>query len=138
MGNCIEKRSGGTEDSADERANTSQVDLSWIDEFQDGAALSKIPEVAVKDGKLTLDLSFFRLKSLPENVCQTRNIEVLNLNCNNISTLPYNFAALRDLKELYLRNNHLEFLPAQVCTSIKLEILELNRNMIESLPYCVP
>lgn len=48
MGNCIEKRSGGTQNSADEIANTLQVDLSWIDDFQDGAALSKIPEVASK------------------------------------------------------------------------------------------
>ena len=135
MGNCLgKKNNGGTQDSTAEM-RPSEIELTWPEE--DGSVFFKIPEVVVENGKLTLDLSFRKLKSLPEQVCRTRNIEVLNLNCNKISTLPYNFAALRDLKELYLRNNYLAFLPAQVCTSIKLEVLELNRNLIETLPYCV-
>jgi len=134
MGNCLAK-DGDTRDSGPEM-RPSHIDLSWPDDFGD-TTLSNIPDVVVENGKLTLDLSFLKLKSLPEKVCRTRNVEVLNINCNNISNFPYNFAALRDLKELYLRNNYLEFLPAQVCTLINLEVLELNRNLIETLPYCV-
>ena len=130
---CLSKNSDADNTAPD--LTTSRIDISWPDDFEEGI-LSDVPDTVVENGKLTLDLSFRRLKSLPAKVCQRNNIEVLNLNCNKISNFPYNFVSLRHLKELYLRNNYLEFLPAQICTLIKLEVLELNRNLIETLPYC--
>ena len=135
MGNCLAKNDG-TSTNMRPDIRTSQIDMSWPDDFED-IGPANLPDVVVENDKLTLNLSFLKLKSLPAQVCERRTIEVLNLNCNKISTFPYQFAALRSLKELHLGNNHLEFLPAQVCTSVKLEVLELNRNLIETLPYCV-
>lgn len=104
-----------------------------------------------------LDLSNNRLRSLPPQIGNCRNLEVLNLENpdfpdsfkdllepdelakrlsqnNLLRSLPQEIGLLANLKELHLKNNKLQSLPDKIGELKKLKILDLNNNNLALIP----
>ncbi|XP_035789195.1 protein flightless-1-like isoform X2 [Anopheles albimanus] len=80
----------------------------------------------------TLDLSYNRLKEVPEGLEKTKSLLVLNLSNNQIEAIPPSlFINLTDLLFLDLSNNKLETLPPQTRRLSNLQTLILNNNPLE-------
>ncbi|ESN93860.1 hypothetical protein HELRODRAFT_180512 [Helobdella robusta] len=84
-----------------------------------------------------INLSYKKLKEMPDSLLKLRDLERLNLEANEIRQLPDNlFNCLPSLKWLDLRNNKLEGLPNLGLDNpdLKLEVLLLESNIITRLP----
>jgi hypothetical protein len=96
-----------------------------------------MPKPTVQLGKLTLDLSDTDISDLSglTNIPNITNIEVLNLNNNQIATIPHDiFMGFNKLKELSLAHNQIEALPSHSFHNlIHLKTLYLNNNKIKDL-----
>lgn len=86
------------------------------------------------DSVFILDLSKKKLKEVPHDIFQLKNLQVLNLSRNNIKELPAEISSLSNLQRLNLSNNRLKQLPAGIGDLSNLVFLGLNRNLIEALP----
>ncbi|ORY01401.1 hypothetical protein K493DRAFT_405577 [Basidiobolus meristosporus CBS 931.73] len=101
-----------------------------------------------------LDLSFKGLEKFPETqndvthliltqnsinrfpLCAFWNLPqlvVLDLSFNQIVELPPDIGQVKTLKELYLRNNHIEALPQTLYNLENLEVLDVSENRIQKL-----
>jgi len=60
----------------------------------------------------TIDLSNNKLESLPPSLAKMINLKVLNLNDNNLRTIPDEIISkLTNLEELHMKNNPLTQIP---------------------------
>ena len=75
--------------------------------------------------------------SLPENIGNLKNLEVLELPSNAIETLPKSIGELENLRSIYLYNNELTSLPDEIGNLKNLEELSLISNNISSLPESI-
>ena len=81
-----------------------------------------------------LNLSKKKLKEVPAEVFQFRNLKELDLSKNKIKELPPQIGDLQNLERLNLSSNKLTALPEETGKLQSLVYLGLNRNLIESLP----
>ena len=82
----------------------------------------------------SLRLGNNQLTSLPPEIGQLENLEVLALNENQITSLPTNFENLKRLKKLYLSTNQITNVPIELCSLTELEYLDLRGNEITCIP----
>ena len=82
----------------------------------------------------SLKLSFKRLKQVPVEIREMKNLEVLDLSKNYIDTLPSWIGELTQLKEVDVSRNWLHYLPEELGGLSKLESLDANRNPLQELP----
>ncbi|EMM80707.1 leucine rich repeat protein [Leptospira interrogans str. 2006001854] len=54
-----------------------------------------------------LDLGSNQLTTLPEGIGQLKNLQTLDLDSNQLTTLPQEIGQLQNLQELFLNNNQL-------------------------------
>uniref|UniRef100_A0A672NUA5 PH domain and leucine rich repeat protein phosphatase 2 n=1 Tax=Sinocyclocheilus grahami TaxID=75366 RepID=A0A672NUA5_SINGR len=80
-----------------------------------------------------MDLSRNLLEYLPDWVCDSRKIEVLDISHNLLSELPARFLSSLSLRKLLAGNNRLERL-ADLLDHIPLETLDLQHNTLQELP----
>jgi len=81
-----------------------------------------------------LDLTDCNLSELPENIGALKNLVQIRLNENNLESLPDSFAELKRLRVLDLERNSFRSLPQCLTQLDKLEDLNLNRNRLRVLP----
>jgi Leucine-rich repeat (LRR) protein len=89
------------------------------------------------DSVLALDLSKLKLKSLPNEIFQYKNLEHLELSKNNLQQLPDTFAVFQQLKSLFLGKNKFETFPLIITRLTKLEILSMYRNLFSEIPNAI-
>uniref|UniRef100_A0A9J7YU42 PH domain leucine-rich repeat-containing protein phosphatase 2 n=2 Tax=Cyprinus carpio carpio TaxID=630221 RepID=A0A9J7YU42_CYPCA len=80
-----------------------------------------------------MDLSRNLLEYLPDWVCDSRKIEVLDVSHNLLSELPARLLSSLSLRKLLSGNNRLESL-ADLLDHIPLETLDLQHNKLRELP----
>lgn len=85
----------------------------------------------------TVDLSNNLISLIPNRFCTLRNLRALNLSGNNLEFLPVGFAQLRQLEELLLAHNQLAELRDNFGELSKLEILDISHNRLAVLPDSV-
>ncbi|CAN5425978.1 hypothetical protein BH11BAC2_BH11BAC2_12140 [soil metagenome] len=87
------------------------------------------------DSVFRLDLSKKKLKSLPEEIKNFKNLQELKISRNDLKELPEWIGDLQNLTSLDASNNELAALPPEIGKLKNLVFLGLNRNIIESLPH---
>ncbi|KAJ8247340.1 hypothetical protein GJAV_G00245170 [Gymnothorax javanicus] len=80
-----------------------------------------------------MDLSWNLLEYLPDWVCDTRKLEVLDVTHNLLSELPSRLISSLSLRKLLAGNNQLHRLP-DLLDHIPLEALDLQHNKLGELP----
>ena len=80
------------------------------------------------------DLSFCHLADIPPRLLALTNLVKLNLDCNQLHTLPDDFGSLCFLTHLSLRQNRLHAIPATVCMMDSLQVLDISNNLVSELP----
>ncbi len=83
---------------------------------------------ALSEQPTQLDLSGRNLETLPSELWQFQNLEILDLGNNRLTTLPPEIGRLRHLRSLGLRGNDLESLPPEILQLEKLESLDVRDN----------
>jgi Leucine-rich repeat (LRR) protein len=84
---------------------------------------------------MKLDLSRQWLQELPSDFFQKyKDLEELNLEKNNLVTLPPEIGQLHRLQKLNLSNNKLTVLPPEIGGLKKLQKLDINHNKLTALP----
>lgn len=84
-----------------------------------------------------LDLTKSKLKAFPLEVLNFKNLNILKLGKNRISTVPVGISKLVYLQELDLGKNRLEEFPGDLVELVNLKKLVLNQNYIEGIPYMI-
>lgn len=83
---------------------------------------------------LILNIDNNELTTLPSTLGSLSSLIELNASNNNISELPSEITQLKHLKTLYLRNNQLSQLPADIDRLASLEVLDLSLNKLKQIP----
>eukprot|EP01102_Stenamoeba_stenopodia_P007755 TRINITY_DN2184_c0_g1_i1.p1 TRINITY_DN2184_c0_g1~~TRINITY_DN2184_c0_g1_i1.p1 ORF type:complete len:1146 (-),score=229.32 TRINITY_DN2184_c0_g1_i1:276-3713(-) len=98
--------------------------------------LTSVPSLSALVDLISLDLSKNRLISISKQAFDgLRNLEKLELYCNQLVDLPDEICYLNSLSILVLSTNHLTTLPAQIGNlSECLRILDVDNNHFESFP----
>jgi len=78
-----------------------------------------------------LNLSFNKIKLVPNVLCRLSELVSLNLNNNELTQLPPSLGKLSKLKYLAASNNFITFLPGSV-VALRLESLELSNNDLDN------
>ncbi len=99
-------------------------------------ALARIEEVE-KNKLPHLDLSSFRLGSVPEQIGRLTHLESLNLLGNSLTQLPEFLGNLTRLHTLHLSFNALTVLPPFIAKLTKLRKLDLAYNRLFGLPEAI-
>ena len=74
------------------------------------------------------------LPGRPNEGWTCQELQNLEMNSNQLSSLPACLFSLCELKEVYVNDNRLTEVPVGMWTAPKLQKLYMNRNMLESLP----
>ena len=69
--------------------------------------------------------------ALSSDLCSMKNLEVLDLNNNTISTLPNNIQELSNLRTVNIAGNRLESLPVECFNALPLVELDVSRNRLD-------
>lgn len=86
------------------------------------------------DRVVSLDLSFNRLLSIPDEICCMTQLTCLNCSCNAIESIPSSIGNLIRLKELKLNGNRLNCMPDEIGKCQGLTKLYLNENRLRQIP----
>lgn len=84
-----------------------------------------------------LDLSRQKIKTLPEEIIEFKNLRYLDVSNNRIEELPDFIFSLPKLEELDATSNKLYDLPFSIENAKKLKILKAGNNPIQSIPYTI-
>ena len=83
---------------------------------------------------VVIDASFNKIVSIPDNLfTNLKQLTILDLSHNALSTLPYTVGDLHHCKELMLAHNSFVALPHTIAHMKRLEILDASFNRISSL-----
>jgi len=93
---------------------------------------SKIPEAVY-----VLDLTKSKLKAFPLEILTFKNLNILKLGKNKISSVPEGISKLIFLQELDLGKNKLDAFPGGIVELVNLKQLVLNQNYIQGIPYMI-
>ncbi|OJJ19101.1 hypothetical protein BKI52_20000 [marine bacterium AO1-C] len=77
------------------------------------------------------------LRSLPKNIGDLHHLEILFLEDNNLSQLPFSIRYLKSLKSLYLKKNSLTYLPYSIGDMNNLKALYVEYNQLDELPTSI-
>jgi Leucine-rich repeat (LRR) protein len=99
-------------------------------------ALRRIEETR-ESGARMLDLSYLKLRTLPEAIGRLTQLTALNLSANQLSTLPESIGQLTQLQELNLSDNQLSKLPEAIGRLSQLQALKLYGNHLSELPESI-
>ena len=87
-----------------------------------------------------LHLTGNQFKTLPMDIGECESLEVLDLSCCELESLPEQFCYMTRLMELNLGNNQLKALPQTIGRMSRLVVLNLSDNQLDDLPltmgYC--
>jgi Leucine-rich repeat (LRR) protein len=81
-----------------------------------------------------LNLNRNNLQTLPKEISKLHKLEKLHLKYNKITALPQEISYLKYLTHLYLNNNYLTALPSKIGNLKNLSHLNLRRNEISNFP----
>lgn len=84
-----------------------------------------------------LNLEGNNLTSLPESIGDLTNLTILRLNHNKLTSLPESIGNLTKLSRLYLNHNELTSLPESISNLTNLIWLDLDDNKLTSLPKSI-
>jgi hypothetical protein len=76
-----------------------------------------------------------QLRSLPPEIGNLENLNLLYLGNNHLSHLPPEIGNLRNLRDLYLQSNQLIFLPPEIGNLSNLCWIDLRDNPLQRLPF---
>lgn len=100
--------------------------------------IKTVPKLILKLKSLEiLDLSQNEITSLPEQICLLKSLKILNLSRNKLTNLPESIGGLSQMTDLDLRNNLLKSLPSAMVNLKKLNNLFLERNEFEDFPNII-
>ncbi|WAR24389.1 MFHA1-like protein [Mya arenaria] len=101
----------------------------------------RLPLVPPSIGKLinlkVLQLDTNELRSLPKEISLLHSLERLSLSNNFLDTLPHGIARLKKLRSIHMANNRFEAFPLEVCEIESLEFLDLSDNHLVSIPESI-
>ncbi|XP_019637953.1 PREDICTED: phytosulfokine receptor 1-like [Branchiostoma belcheri] len=86
------------------------------------------------NGRLKLDLSNQGLTSIPEEVFDLTDLEILIVSNNRLTAIPEAIGRLQKLQWLDVEHNMVTTLPRSVCSLSNLEVLIVSYNSLYSLP----
>lgn len=75
-----------------------------------------------------------KLKQAPDETCELKSLNYLNLSENVLETLPDKIGQLSLLERLVVRENRLELLPDSLLSLSALRLLDLSKNRLKKLP----
>ena len=84
-----------------------------------------------------LDLSKEKLKVVPEELKQFKNLNALDLSNNKLKELPTWIGDFQYLQEFRAAKNKLVDFPIGICELKELERLDLSQNALTGLPACI-
>ncbi|KAI7852462.1 hypothetical protein BDC45DRAFT_537354 [Circinella umbellata] len=82
----------------------------------------------------TLNLQNNQLTTLPAELWQLTGLQELNISRNQIKSIPPEIANLVSLREFYAYNNQIQELPSQLGRLTDLRVLDLTSNKLNYLP----
>ena len=77
---------------------------------------------------IKINLRWNRLTSIPVELCNLKQLKILELNNNNLTSLPKEIVKLENLEELNLNINNLSTLPKEILQLEKLKVLNIKNN----------
>jgi Leucine-rich repeat (LRR) protein len=89
-------------------------------------------EIALKITEL--DLNCNNLNTIPAEIGKLINLKELDLYNNNLTIIPEEIGNLRKLQKLFLDNNKITIIPDKIGNLINLEILVLETNELTTVP----
>ena len=89
------------------------------------------------DEVYVLDLTKTKLKTFPLEILKFKNLNILKLGKNKITSVPEGISKLIFLQELDLGKNKLDAFPGGIVELGNLKKLVLNQNYIEGIPYMI-
>ncbi|MEO8147903.1 MAG: leucine-rich repeat domain-containing protein [Bacteroidia bacterium] len=87
------------------------------------------------DSVFKLNLSKKKLKEVPPQVFQFKNLQVLNLSKNSLKEIPPQIGQLKNLQNFNAASNNLKRIPPEIGSLINLVHINFNRNLIEAIPF---
>ncbi|XP_054832036.1 leucine-rich repeat-containing protein 59 isoform X2 [Eublepharis macularius] len=119
-------KSGGKGVNLKDKLEGNELDLSLCD-------LNEVPvkELAGLPKATVLDLSCNNLTSLPSDFCSLTHLVKLDLSKNQLQQLPLDFGRLVNLQHLDLLNNRLSILPVSFAQLKNLKWLDLKDNPLD-------
>ena len=110
-----------------------ELRMLWIE--GDGTQVVTLPpDIGQLKNLEVLDLSRTNLNSLPPEIGQVTNMRWLDLVGNNLTALPPEIGQLKNLEELALDNNNLTMLPLEIGQMTNLKTLRWWDNNFTTLP----
>ncbi|XP_067867957.1 volume-regulated anion channel subunit LRRC8D-like [Heterodontus francisci] len=100
-------------------------ELTTIEEIENLQRLRKLS---------SFNLSFNKIRSIPNSFSFISNLERFNASNNQIETLPNSMFTIQKLHHLDMSNNRLTAIPTSVRYLKNLRYLDLSSNKLESLP----
>jgi len=97
-------------------------------------ARSKILAATRRERPTRVDLSYYQLVAVPDELWQLTGIKHLNLNLNELSVLPPKIGLMTELEYLHLGGNRLDALPVEFWGLRQLKRLDLRANQLATLP----
>jgi len=91
-------------------------------------------EQAIRNKSIELDLRGLRLLTIPKEVFELINLEVLSLGGNQLTELPIEICKLTKLKKLYIEGNNIKKIPKEIVQLVNLEHLSAENNPINTPP----
>uniref|UniRef100_A0A3P8X7Q0 PPM-type phosphatase domain-containing protein n=1 Tax=Esox lucius TaxID=8010 RepID=A0A3P8X7Q0_ESOLU len=96
--------------------------------------LRELEVFPVPENLTVLDVSRNRLDCVPDWVCDSVKLEVLNVSHNDIQELPVRLFCRAGLRKLLVGWNRLRALPERLERS-QLEVMDVQHNLLEDLPH---
>ncbi|VDN56858.1 unnamed protein product [Dracunculus medinensis] len=100
-----------------------------------GNQLTSLPIELFSIPLQVLLLSGNRLESIPREIRQlSASLNELDVSCNRLKRIPADFALLKYLRVLNLRDNQLTQLPSEL-SQLQLRVLDVSENELTELPF---
>ncbi|KAI9246345.1 hypothetical protein EDC94DRAFT_392440 [Helicostylum pulchrum] len=131
----VRKAIDKTIDDGIERVDISHVELTEIpDEIEELQYVTVVHHDIVKTAALQIFMYGNYIETINLRLFRLKNLSVLSLRNNRLTTIPPEIALLENLVELSLGNNQLKSIPAELLRLKKLELLSLLPNPFLPLP----